>query len=203
MRRVFDMEYLYLTWDRAYELSIKLAEMVRKDGFKPDIIVGIARGGWVVARVMSDFLDNDNIANVRIKFYSTLGETMKRPVITQPVSLDVKEKKVLLCDDVADTGYSLKIALEHLQSQNITELKTATLHLKPKSIIIPDYWVEKTDRWIIYPWERRETVNEIVKNALKRGIRDENLILEEIKKTGMDEDLINLFLKWAKEDSLL
>ena len=197
------LEFIAPTWEEIYELAIKLTEKIRASKFEPDVIVGIARGGWMVARIISDFLDNDNVANVRVQFYSNIGETMQKPIISQRVSVDVKAKRVLLCDDVSDTGHSFKAAYEHLQEEGASEIKTAALHLKPHSIFKPDFWVGETSKWIIYPWERRETVNKLIRAFVEeeKNITEEKL-LEKLQITGLDEKLLKLFIKWSREDNM-
>jgi len=199
-----NMVFLPISWDKIYDLSIRLAEKIRKSNFVPDLIIGIARGGWIVARLLSDLLDIDDVGSVRIQFYRSVGVTYHEPVVSQPVSVSVEKKRVLLCDDVSDTGYSLKTAIEHIKERGAGIVKTATLHQKSKTVLIPDYWVEKTDAWIIYPWERRETVTKLIQSFVTEtpDISTEDLI-EKLKVTGLDENLLRLFVKWAKEDSLV
>ncbi|MCD6484538.1 MAG: phosphoribosyltransferase [Candidatus Odinarchaeota archaeon] len=198
------MVFLPISWNKIYDLSIRLAEKIRKSNFVPDLIIGIARGGWIVARLLSDLLDIDDVGSVRIQFYRSVGVTYHEPVVSQPVSISVEKKRVLLCDDVSDTGYSLKTAIEHIKERGAEIVKTATLHQKSKTVLIPDYWVEKTDAWIIYPWERRETVIKLIQSFITEtpNISTQDLI-KKLKVTGLDETLLRLFVKWAKEDSLV
>ena len=81
------------SWSRIYDMLLDLAGRIRKDGFKPDIIVGISRGGWPPARVLSDLLSNPNVANVRAEFYLGIAETGSEPTLTQPVSVKTRGKK--------------------------------------------------------------------------------------------------------------
>lgn len=198
------LEFLPLSWDEAYEMAIKLSEKIRASNFIPDVIIGISRGGLVVARMLSDLLDVDSVGSVRIKFYRQVGKTMDKPIVSQPVNIRIENKRVLLCDDVSDTGVSLKVAYEHLLERKPEIIKTATLHYKPRTIFVPDYHVEVTSKWIIYPWERRETINDLIRHFLSESkeISEDDLILK-LKVTGLDEKLIKKFIEWAKEDELL
>ena len=199
-----NMVFLPISWDEIYDLSIKLAEKIRKSDFVPDVIIGIARGGWIVARLLSDLLDIDEVGSVRIQFYKSVGVTYHEPVVSQPVSISVENKRILLCDDVSDTGYSLKTALNHVKERGAEIVKTATLHQKTKTILVPDFWVGKTDAWIIYPWERRETVTKLIQSIAtdNPSLSTEELLMK-LKITGLDEKLLKLFVKWAKEDQLI
>ena len=93
---------------------LKLLGRLKESKFDPDIIVGISRGGWVPARIISDLFEKPILANVSVEFYEQLGETKGEPRITQPISISVKEKKVLVVDDVADTGKSLALVNKYL-----------------------------------------------------------------------------------------
>ncbi|HID17592.1 TPA: phosphoribosyltransferase, partial [Candidatus Bathyarchaeota archaeon] len=107
-------------------MCIKLADKI-KGRFSPDVIVGIARGGWIPARILSDLLENPNVASVRVEFYVDVGKTAETPRITQGVSVPLEGKKVLVVDDVADTGKSLRAVLRYLEELGAKEVKAATL----------------------------------------------------------------------------
>ncbi|MFQ5999968.1 MAG: phosphoribosyltransferase, partial [Candidatus Bathyarchaeia archaeon] len=164
-----ELEFEIPSWDQIYGLLLDLANKVRKAGFKPDVIVGVSRGGWPPARVMSDLLENPKLANVTAEFYVGVAETKGKPVITQPVSVPVRDKKVLVVDDVADTGESLRLVRAHLGEQGASEVKIATIYYKPWSVVIPDYYEKETKSWIIFPWERKETVRKVVEKYKREG----------------------------------
>ena len=88
---VINVEYEVPTWNQIYTTLIKQAERICKS-FKPDVIVGISRGGWIPARILSDLLDNPNLANVRTESYISIGKATNQPILTQEVSMDVKGK---------------------------------------------------------------------------------------------------------------
>jgi adenine/guanine phosphoribosyltransferase-like PRPP-binding protein len=119
------------SWNQIYRLLLNLTKKIRKSGFEPDIIVSVSRGGWLPARIMSDLLENPNLANVTTEFYNGVAETKREPVITQAVSVPVKERRVLIVDDVADTGESLKLVDSHLQKEGASEVKIETIYYKP------------------------------------------------------------------------
>jgi hypoxanthine phosphoribosyltransferase len=193
------IEFEVPTWDQIYEMLLDIAEKVRKNGFKPDIIVGISRGGWPPARVLSDLLDNPNLANVKAEFYLGVAETKGEPTLTQPVSTDVTDKKVLIADEVADTGKSLKLVREHIIKEGATEVKIATVYYKPWSIIIPDYYGKETNHWIVFPWEIKETIRKIVKEYRKKGKSVEEETAKLVK-AGISRKLVRRFLKEIFEE---
>jgi len=180
-------------WKKIYTLLLDLADQIRKADFNPDVIVSVARSGWPPARIMSDLLENPELANVKAKFYLGVAKTKSEPVITQPVSVPVRGKKVLIVDDVADTGKSLSLVRLHSKEQGATKVKTATIYYKPWSVVTPNWYELETNHWIIFPWERKETV----RNVAKR-FKGEGKTVEEARDTlvryGLNARLVKRFL---------
>jgi len=194
-----EIEFEVPTWNRIYGMLLNLAEKIRKNGFKPDVIVGVSRGGWPPARVLSDLLDNPNLANVKAEFYLGVAETKGEPTLTQPVSVAVAGKKVLIVDEVADTGKSLKLVKEHVIKEGAAEVKVATVYYKPWSIIMPDYYEKETSRWVVFPWEIKETVRKIVKKCREKGKSVEEETAKLVK-AGISAELVRRFLKEILEE---
>jgi len=194
-----DVEFEVPSWDQIYEMLLHLAEKIRKDRFYPDVIVGVSRGGWPPARVMSDLLENPELANIKVEFYVGIAKVKGKPVITQPVSTSVKDKSVLVMDDVADTGESLLLVKDYIKKLGAKKIKIATIYFKPWSKIIPDYYEKETTRWIVFPWERKETVRNLVKECIK-----EKKSIEEAKarlvRGGLSPDLADRFIREIIEE---
>jgi len=193
------LEFEVPTWNQIYDMLLNLAEKIRKSEFRPDIIVGVSRGGWPPARVLSDLLGNPNLANVKAEFYLGVAETKEEPVLTQPVSMEVADKRVLVVDEIADTGKSLRLVKEHIIEQGATEVKIATVYYKPWSVIKPDYYEKETSRWVVFPWEIKETIRKIVK---KCGEKRESLEKEKAKlvEAGVSSKLVEKFLEEIFEE---
>ena len=153
------MKLLNLEWSDIEELIAKLAQKTKE--FNPDVLIGISRGGLVPVRLLSDYLNNPNVAIFRIEFYKGIGKTNDLPKITHPLTIDVKNKKVLIVDDVSDSGKSLIVAKEYIEKLGAKEIRIATIHYKPGSSFKPDYFVGETDAWIIYPWEKKEAEKQL------------------------------------------
>lgn len=191
------LEFEIPSWEQIYEMLIELADRIRRNGFEPDVIVGVSRGGWAPARVMSDLLENPKLVNVRAEFYLGVAETKGEPVITQPVSASVKDKKVLVMDDVADTGKSLRLVKKHILEEGATDVKIATIYYKPWSVLKPDYYKKRTSLWVIFPWERKETIRNILKK-----FEQQKKPIEEAKKqlvrSGLDPKLLERFIREIK-----
>ncbi|MHA1638479.1 MAG: phosphoribosyltransferase [Candidatus Thorarchaeota archaeon] len=157
------MDYLILSWQDVYNLTLRLSERIVKSGFVPDIIVGIARGGWIPARILSDVLYTSAMFNIRIEYYSSIGTKGETPIVTQPLAMSLEGKKVLLIDEIADTGDSLLYAIEHVKNLGAETIKSAVLYLKPTSKITPDFYISMTNSWVIFCWEFRESIITLVK----------------------------------------
>jgi hypoxanthine phosphoribosyltransferase len=188
------------SWDEIYEMCLDLASMIKASGFKPDLIVGIARGGWVPARLLSDFLDNPNITSIKVEFYLDIGKTKDEPTITQDIQVSVSGKKILLVDDVADTGKSLMLVKNHLKNMGALETRIACLYFKPWSIVKPDYYVRETEAWIIFPHEIRESAAKIWSkvNAEGGNLKDVKKILIE---AGVKRKIVSRIVRDFLNDS--
>ena len=185
------------SWDQIYDMLIELAKRVKDSGFKPDLIVGVCRGGWAPARVMSDLLENANTASIRIEFYLAPAVTAKKPVISQAIMVPVKGVNVLVVDDVADTGESLKVAVEHLDVCGARAVRTATLYYKPQSIFKPDFFIVQTEQWIIFPWERLESTRRLLDEAQKTG-KSVDSVRETLAGAGIDNNIVERLIEFAR-----
>lgn len=193
-----EAEYEVPSWTQIYRMLMAQAERICKSGFKPDIIVGISRGGWLPARVLSDLLENPNLANVKAESYVGIGEAKDTPSLTQRVSASVAGKRVLIVDEVADTGRSLRLVVNHVLAEGASEVKVATLYSKPQSKVKPDYREKETSRWIVFPWETKETVRRIL-NVNKANPVILQKEISKLEGAGVPKRLINRFLKEFSE----
>ena len=163
------------SWSQIYEMILNQAQKIKLDGYKPDIIVGIARGGLVPSRILADLLETRDFAIITIEYYTGINAKSKEPILKQCLHTQLTSKKVLLVDDVSDCGRSLQLAKKHLEDQCAKEIKIATIYCKPGTITMPDYFEKETSRWIVFPWEARETLTKISnkmegKNSLKNEV---------------------------------
>jgi hypothetical protein len=188
--------YVAPGWDDIYEMLIDIGLRIKRSGFEADFIVGVARGGWAPGRILSDLLRNPRTANLKIEFYVGLGKTARKPVITQPVSEDVSGKKVLVVDDVSDTGESLKAARDHVLERGASDVRTVTVYFKPHSSFKPDFFANSTADWIIFPWERLEATRLLITEARSegRGLESVRGILEGC---GFDERTVDSLFQLA------
>lgn len=185
-------EYEVPTWSQIYDMLLNQAKKIRSDGYSPDIIVGIARGGLVPSRILADLLETRDFAIITIEYYVGIAQTQREPILKQCLHTQLTGKKVLLVDDVSDCGKSLQLAKKHLEDQCAKEIKIATIYCKPGTATTPDYFEKETSHWIVFPWEARETLTKI-----RRKIEGERAINEEISnlvKSGYPKQLAERLL---------
>jgi hypoxanthine phosphoribosyltransferase len=159
-----------VSWDEFAELAHTLARMIAGSGFRPEMIVAIARGGSVPARVLSDQLDVFDLATVKIEHYRGAHKS-RQARIRYPLDARVDQRRVLVVDDVSDSGDTFEVALSHVRERGTpAALKTAVLHHKRTSSFVPDYFASEVTewRWIIYPWAVMEDLRSFLAEMTPR-----------------------------------
>jgi hypoxanthine phosphoribosyltransferase len=184
------VKLLHTTWDDIQRLCEVVADKVRNVAYSPEIIVAVSRGGFAPARILCDLLEVKHLTSVGITYYTSIGEREEKPTIVYPVNADVKGRTVLIVDDVADTGQSLVVARRHVQSKGADVVKIATLHYKPWSIVKPHFYGETTSSWVVYIWEMRETVKQLIFNLQNEG-RNEKEVKTQLLTLGFQEETVN------------
>lgn len=185
--------YLHLTWMDVQRLSEKLADQIAESGFRPDIIVAVSRGGFDPARILSDELNIRSLASLQVIYYAGIRERNDKPQVKYPLNADISGLNVLVVDDVADSGNSLKVVKEYVDTLGPREVKMATLHHKPWSTFEPDFYAESVDKWIIYPWEPRESIEDIREKLLSEGVPEDELAVKLIE-IGFTRKQVRRFL---------
>jgi hypoxanthine phosphoribosyltransferase len=181
------------TWNQLYTMLLYQTKKIQADGYKPDIIVGIARGGIVPARILSDLLETKDLTTIQIEYYKGINQTKDEPSLKQCLDLQLTGKTVLLVDDISDSGSSLRLGKKHLKQNGAKEIKIATLYAKPTSITKPDYFEKRTSNWIVFPWDIKETVRKIVETQL--GKRAAGKEIAKLVKAGLPKQLAKELLK--------
>lgn len=152
-----------LDWQDISNYAYQTAEKIKKSGWKPDSIVGIARGGWVHARISCDLLGIKDLHSVKVDHWGVTATKDGKAKLTCPLTGDVKGKKVLVVDDITDTGESLTMAVEHVIECGASDVKSATLMNIAGSKFTPDYYgVEVAWAWEIWPWNFYEDLNSLI-----------------------------------------
>ena len=148
-----------LTWETFGVAGRELAQLVADSGYRPDLILTIARGGLLPAGALGYALDVKNLVVVNVEFYVGVDQRLDVPVMLPPVpaAVDLAGARVLLVDDVADTGETLRLVREFC-GEHVAECRTAVLYEKPRSAVRCDYVWRRTDRWIDFPWSSEPPV---------------------------------------------
>lgn len=148
------MNKQHLTWIQIEELAIRLADRLPTTY---DVMLVITRGGMVPACIISERLNLRNILVAAVMFYTGQERTLEKPIFLQfPADPLLNRRRVLIVDDVWDSGRTIMAVRERvLDAGGYPE--TAVLHYKPArnayGTIQPDFFVDETDAWIVYPWD--------------------------------------------------
>ena len=142
-----------LTWPDFGSACRELAGQVTGDGYRPEIVLGIARGGLLAAGALSYGLNVKNVHVVNMEFYTGVDERLDMPVMLPPApsTVDLSGARVLIVDDVADTGETIK-AVRDFCADHVAEARCAVIYEKDRSLVQCEYVWRRTDRWIDFPW---------------------------------------------------
>jgi hypoxanthine phosphoribosyltransferase len=172
-----------VSWREAYLLAKRLAWVVKASGFCPDLVVAIGRGGFVPARTVCDFLLNENLTSMKIEHYGLSAQRKDEVVVRYPLAVDVKGERILIVDDVTDTGDTLKTAVAYVQDLQPAAIRTGVLQHKTTSTFQPDYFAEmvKKWRWIIYPWATHEDLVGFAERGLSHQLQSLGQIGDQLR----------------------
>lgn len=148
-----------LTWEGFGAASRDLAQTIADSGFRPEIIVAVARGGLLPAGALSYSLGVKLSDAINVEFYTDVHETLPDPVLLAPL-LDTENltgKSLLVVDDVADSGRTLALVIDILKQYG-GDVRSAVIYGKPHSVVDADYVWRKTDQWIVFPWSAEPPV---------------------------------------------
>ena len=148
-----------MTWDMFGSASRDLARMVVEDGYEPDMVLAIARGGLLIGGSIGYALSIKNVYTMNVEFYTGVDERLDVPRILPPAPdfVDLSDGKILVVDDVADTGHTLASVQEFCVGK-VGEVRTGVLYEKSHSVVKCDYVWKKTDKWINFPWSDKPPV---------------------------------------------
>ncbi|MEC8503296.1 MAG: phosphoribosyltransferase, partial [Actinomycetota bacterium] len=150
-----------LGWEQFGEASRELARMVADDGYEPEMILSIARGGLCIGGALGYALAVKNTYTMNVEFYTGVDERLEVPRILPPAPdfVDLGQAKLLIVDDVADTGHTLK-SVHDFCAGKVGEVRTAVIYEKSHSVVQCDYVWRRTDLWINFPWSDKPPVVE-------------------------------------------
>ena len=184
------MDYEYVPWEKIHEICLIFAQEIKKDGFKPDLIIAIARGGLAVGRIMADLLEVRDFKSIQVKSYENQKQKSRIKIESFKKELFIK-KKILICEDIVDSGDSLTVILAKMKESVLMggEIRTLAI-LKKQSSFTPNYFLQlENDNWIIYPWEINETYKELINHYSK----DNSYTI--MLNAGAPENILNKIVK--------
>jgi len=187
----------FVSWEDIERWCKIVAKKLKEDGYRPDVIVGLARGGLVPARLLSDYLHIKDLYAVKTEHWGITATPDGEAKLAQPLQVNIDGKKVLVVDDITDTGKSLTLALNHISELSPSEIKSATLLHITHSSYEPDYYAEPVPAekwtWFIFPWNVYEDLRNLTQKVL-----DVERNFDEIR-----EEMKRRFLIEVPEDKLM
>ncbi|WP_148882326.1 phosphoribosyltransferase [Thermococcus aciditolerans] len=156
------------SWDDIERWAKEGAWKILEDGWRPDVIVGLARGGWVAARLYCDYLGVKDLVSLKVEHWGVTATPDGKAKLKYGTSYDLSGKKVLIVDDISDTGESLTLAKNYIEGKGPAEIRVATLLTIRGSRFKPDYYGEEIDwAWIVFPWNFVEDMINLVNNIFE------------------------------------
>lgn len=183
-----------VSFDEIAEWARKLAVKIKESGWQPDVIVAIARGGYVPARLLCDWLGVSDLLSIQIVHWPAAAQVAERAYVKYPLSVDLSGKKVLIVDDIVDTGDSVELAKKSVEACCApAEVKTAALQvITSVAKFIPDYYAIEVKEWVwfAYAWNAVEDAG--------------GFIMKIVKETGKTDwcldELIKAHVEWYGDE---
>lgn len=148
-----------LTWPTFGVAARELAQQVVDADFAPEVVVAIARGGLLPGGAVAYALGIKGVGTLNIEFYTDIGQTLADPRVLHPLmdTSSLPGARVLVVDDVADSGRTLALVMQMLTDAG-ADARSAVLFTKPRSVITPDFSWKNTDLWITFPWSDQPAI---------------------------------------------
>ena len=178
-----------ISFNEVLRLSRILARKIKASGYMPDLIIAIGRGGYVPGRLIADFLLFNNLTSMKIEHYARAADMREEARIKFPIPVEIKGRRVLIIDDITDTGETLNLAVDYTRSLKPADIRTGVLQHKTCSAFTPDFYAQIIIkwRWIIYPWARYEDLAGFAEKILLNRTLDLSQIIAEFKhRYGLD-----------------
>ena len=170
-----------ISWNEVERRCHRLADLIRSSAYQPELIIAIGRGGYVPARLLCDNLHLMALTSIKIEHYLAGADRQREALVRYPLKADIHGLRVLLVDDVNDTGDTLEVAIRHLREFYPAEIRTAVMHQKSSSSLQADYSARQVIkwRWLVYPWAVNEDVTNFLTRLSPASLADARRLLEE------------------------
>jgi xanthine phosphoribosyltransferase len=186
----------YVSWNEIEEWTKGIMKMIIKDNYNPDIIIGIARGGLVPARMVADYLFKKDLLSIKTEHWGLTATMDGKAVLKEKLNYDITGKKVLIVDDITDTGESMKLSYNYIKSLNPAEVKTTSMLYVNGSNYTPDYYGKGLSKeqwaWFIFPWNVYEDTYNLSKKFMESPVDVEVLKGKLAENYNLNVDDVNL-----------
>jgi len=195
------------SWEYLHNSCKKAVKKMKEHGYKPDVVIALSRGGFVPARNICDMLIVKDLVSLKVDHWGITATKDGKAKVRYPLNIDLTGKKVLVVDDITDTGESMVVSTDFIKSLNPAEIKTvAALHIKT-SKFTPDYYGEEIDwKWVVFPWNYIEDMCNIVPKVLDerraKGIKKIKIDLKENFNVDISEEDVLEILGELEERNL-
>jgi len=181
-----------VSWDEIVEWSLGLGKVIESSGWTPDMVVAVARGGYVPARLLCDYLGVTDLMSLQSQHWVEAAKAAQKAIIRNAYSIEARGLKVLVVDDIVDTGETLALARDFIRAEwKPEDVRTAALQwISPIAKFKPDYYyIEVKDwTWFQYPWTRLEDLTQFIERIFREDERARGGLSE--------EDLRRVFTEW-------
>jgi uncharacterized protein len=191
-RTIHNQTYEYYPWEQLGNDTFALVTKIIKSGKKFDRIIALAKGGLTFSRSLVDYLGVEAVSSIQIQFYTGISTTERTPVITQSLPVSIKNEKILIFDDILDTGETMKLAKQYLQYHGAKSITTAVLIKKPWATVPVDFYARSSNAWVIFPNEVRETIRNLT-SIWKNKKDSSSNIQKQLLEIGFRKDEVALF----------
>ncbi len=165
-----------VTWDEIVEWTRQLAKIIKESGYKPDVVIAIARGGYVPARLICDFLGIENLLSIQSQHWTEAAKKAEKAIIKFQYKVNLEGMKALIVDDIVDTGESVILAKKYIEENwKPKELRIAAMQwISSVAKIKPDYYAIEVKEWVWfqYPWTRLEDITQFIKRIINEELRE-------------------------------
>ncbi len=183
-----------VSWKDIERWSMDIVKKVKESGYDPEIVIGLARGGLVPARLIADYLNIKDLYAVKTEHWGLTATPDGKARLAQGLQVSIEGKRVLVVDDITDTGQSLKLAVDHIKEHNPAQIRSATLLHITHSKYVPDYYSDEVPEdkwtWFVFPWNVYEDMRNLIPKTLYKS-----KTAKEIKESLMDQFQIDVSMR--------